>query len=499
MAYEWDQKHSNFTFSNNNRTVTKTDGNSFAANCVISDWSKTSGKWYFEIKADDAGSNSRWGVCKVASGTDYTIDDYPGKDESWGLYFIGSTMRVYHDALLVSTLTDTHSLSEDDIIQIALDLENNKIWWGINNTWLDSGDPAAGTNEHISDATLATEISATAQTYAIGEVFTSQFKNSELTYSPPSGFSAPDQVGETTDGISAEIGLSDSAIIYGEAESPAGLGLGDVTGANVEQTIGITNTFGLDDSSFVFGYPDSPGDGVGINDSIGLNFERRFGVANTIGYSDLSDASREITIGFEETIGLSIVNEQHNHTVWLLQNSDKSVYRFYGTLTGENDGLADYDLPGMRNFQFRSRSGDASYLSIVLPYSAAALSAISARQNGRLIVEMVAIVGGVESLRETLIETDFYSVRYDLGSLNRSISVVGYRTQTYGGQRVTLENIVTETMLADGRMQYRCARPDWYLKPGDTAVNGSDEITVGTINCIIGPTRQYMEVQEADA
>jgi hypothetical protein len=42
-------------------------------------------------------------------------------------------------------------LSNGDIIMIAMDLDNSKVFFGKNGTWLDSGDPANGTNPAFSN------------------------------------------------------------------------------------------------------------------------------------------------------------------------------------------------------------------------------------------------------------------------------------------------------------------------------------------------------------
>ena len=54
----------------------------------------------------------------------------------------GESGKVNHNGSLGSSL---FTLSEGDYVDIALDLDNNKLWFGQNGTW--SGDPAAGTGE----------------------------------------------------------------------------------------------------------------------------------------------------------------------------------------------------------------------------------------------------------------------------------------------------------------------------------------------------------------
>ena len=43
-----------------------------------------------------------------------------------------------------------NAVSAGNIVQTALDMDNGKIWWGINGTWQNSGNPATGSNEAYS-------------------------------------------------------------------------------------------------------------------------------------------------------------------------------------------------------------------------------------------------------------------------------------------------------------------------------------------------------------
>ena len=63
---------------------------------------------------------------------------------------------------LLGTITNTNtgwpSFSDGDIVQFALDLDNRKLWIGRNGTYINSGDPAGGSNQQIS-WTLSTQVS----------------------------------------------------------------------------------------------------------------------------------------------------------------------------------------------------------------------------------------------------------------------------------------------------------------------------------------------------
>ena len=79
----------------------------------------------------------------------------------------------------------------NDIHQLAIDFTAQKIWYGKNNTWAGSGDPAAGTNSAVDfvAATVGALFPATAL-YQNGGTWTLQATAAQQTYSPPSGFTA---------------------------------------------------------------------------------------------------------------------------------------------------------------------------------------------------------------------------------------------------------------------------------------------------------------------
>jgi len=45
-----------------------------------------------------------------------------------------------------SVVTSSSGATTGDVVQVAVDLDAGKIWFGVNNTWIDSGNPASGTN-----------------------------------------------------------------------------------------------------------------------------------------------------------------------------------------------------------------------------------------------------------------------------------------------------------------------------------------------------------------
>tara|TARA_R100001244_G_scaffold73603_2_gene59098 strand:+ start:23 stop:1696 length:1674 start_codon:yes stop_codon:yes gene_type:complete len=103
----------------------------------------SAGKWYWECLLKSAPSwwpITGFGISTTPVGLGN--QNYTGEQAgSWGYKSDGG--QFYIDGSIDATYT---SAGSGDILQFALDIPNNKAWVGINNTWVNSGDPAAGTN-----------------------------------------------------------------------------------------------------------------------------------------------------------------------------------------------------------------------------------------------------------------------------------------------------------------------------------------------------------------
>ena len=156
-------------------------------------------KIYFE--ASDAGSNG--GLFAVGIARESGV---PSGTNVGG----AGSVTLYDDSKYVNG-TQTSSFvtqaSAGDIIQIAVDGSNGKVWLGINNTWAGSGDPAAGSNQAGIVASFATEelfpvvaqnsasnlVMNFGQDSSFGAAKTAQGNGGDqedFTYTPPSGFVA---------------------------------------------------------------------------------------------------------------------------------------------------------------------------------------------------------------------------------------------------------------------------------------------------------------------
>ena len=104
----------------------------------------TSGKWYAEFisPSNISGGNGRVGVSANVSGQ-ISEDVYLGSD-AWNVAVTSSTGSVGTNNSFSSYLGS--GFSANDLISVALDMDNKKVYFALNGTWGNSGNPATGTN-----------------------------------------------------------------------------------------------------------------------------------------------------------------------------------------------------------------------------------------------------------------------------------------------------------------------------------------------------------------
>lgn len=170
-----------------------------------------------------------------------------------------------------------------------------------------------------------------------------------------------------------------------------------------------------------------------------------------------------------------------------------AIIRYFCILTGAADGTTDLTLP-MSSFQARRRSGDPTYLSVVIPTVDYATE-IAARPNGTLKIQQAYEQNGVIKQTETIMETTLDEVNPDEGGTNRSTTLVGYSTSTYSAKAVTLTGVTYRSTRA-GKYHYRLARPYIFLNPGDTVTFLDDGVSfvIDTMIYFINPTTSTIEL-----
>lgn len=132
--------------------ITLSNGNLKATAAAIGSWQAarstigvSSGKWYWEytINAVDANRDQEQGI--ALSSADLAAADFGGGQGSAGNCYVyygfnGTKLNGNSSAAYGNTYTT------NDVVDVALDLDNGKIFFGKNGTWQNSGDPVAGTN-----------------------------------------------------------------------------------------------------------------------------------------------------------------------------------------------------------------------------------------------------------------------------------------------------------------------------------------------------------------
>jgi hypothetical protein len=106
------------------------------------------GKYYWEVNADVVATTNEAGV-GIGSQLG-SLSNLVGSDnQSWGFYNnAGTALQLRHDSVN-TPFADTGTFQTGDYVQIAFDADTGKLWFGLNGTFLDSGDPGAGTGEHV--------------------------------------------------------------------------------------------------------------------------------------------------------------------------------------------------------------------------------------------------------------------------------------------------------------------------------------------------------------
>jgi len=160
---------------------------------------KSSSKWYWEVTKSGAGDNT---VIGIGTG-DANLNGFCGADAyGWGYEPNGKKVHSYSE----DNYGDTYTLN--DIIGVALDLNNGKIWWSKNGVWQDGGDPGAGTGEAYSG--LSGIFYPMASVYSIDDQLTANFGASAFSYSAPEGFESGLFEGSSSSSISSSSKSSSS-------------------------------------------------------------------------------------------------------------------------------------------------------------------------------------------------------------------------------------------------------------------------------------------------
>ena len=183
---------------------TISEGNTKAAlgtggNQIRSNFNLSSGKWYVESDIQATNNSASIGLVPSRSAT---FSNGPGRDANGGISY-ETDGDVFSDN--VQNATAEASFAAGDVIQMAIDMDAKKVYFGKNNTF--GGDPAAGTGGHFLPASILSDGAAliTLGNYSGSQSSTQQINYGQFLnfdggsttngfkYTPPTGFKAVNQ------------------------------------------------------------------------------------------------------------------------------------------------------------------------------------------------------------------------------------------------------------------------------------------------------------------
>lgn len=422
-------------YSNSDRTL-KMQQEGDQEGMVLSKGGKSSGKWYLELLVHKH-AYMMLGIVPSTSTSDwpgYAADEY-GYDLSEGDKMNNNVWEDYD--LTYQSATD------DDIVMLAWDADNGKVYMGRNGTWFSSGDPAAGSNPAYSGISgtyyFALYLCGGAVYY---DHVTVNCGQEAFEYTPPSGFS-----GWTYEGPVEITAPLAEVIVTGYAPVFAGY--------SIQSPVATITVEG--------GVPT-----VGLVAPIPLAEVEVYGLTSSYKWSVPAGA----------VIRSNVI--------------------FICVLTGTEDGLDDLEIP-MSSFQARLRDGTPSYVAAYIPDVETYSDDIIARPNGEILIRKGYLFSDGTRQLETIARVDYEDLRYDIGAYSSTGVISGHRTESAtSAKTVAMSGVSYECLQDDGKRRVRCD-VDLFLRPGDTATwsAGEDQIVVGQIAYVVNPTFAWMEITEA--
>jgi hypothetical protein len=136
----------------------------------------TKGKWYAEFNVIGSRPNNMWGIASMEqlnnnSGYSSAGSHLGESGKNWGIGYYQANGGLFEQQNSGYTVTTSWGsvVSQNQIVGVALDMDNHKLYMAVNNTYQNSGDPtsgATGTGAISFDATETVAIATTG--YSLG-------------------------------------------------------------------------------------------------------------------------------------------------------------------------------------------------------------------------------------------------------------------------------------------------------------------------------------------
>jgi hypothetical protein len=177
-------RNGGFTLSNGNLDFGGTTSDRQVAGTIAL---PTSGKWYFEAVPTAIGANSYWGVGIMNT----TVTVTSGGLATEGFEGYAATGNKFSGAGNVSYGS---TFTTNDVIGVAVDMDNGAIYFAKNNTWQNSGVPTSGASK---TGAAFTNLISSGYTWTpaifsfnTGQSGVTNFGQRPFAYTAPSGFKA---------------------------------------------------------------------------------------------------------------------------------------------------------------------------------------------------------------------------------------------------------------------------------------------------------------------
>ena len=173
------QKYSNTTLSEGNLKAAGSSSTDYNTN-TRGTFSFSSGKWYYEAVCDSTGVSNGLSMVGWVK-TSIRFSDNPTGGSGVGYR---PNKGDYVDFTADNT-TGKPTTSTGTVIQIAIDFDAGKIWFGSGGTYFESGDPSTGLNA-ARTFTAGTEMAPVVRT--LSATYTFNFGQRPFSYTVPTGF-----------------------------------------------------------------------------------------------------------------------------------------------------------------------------------------------------------------------------------------------------------------------------------------------------------------------
>ena len=190
----------NMTFSEGGTRILTRAGTGWTA--IFPTQSFAGGKWYMEVKVNETSATNMYGAMPVTRINSLKYQNYHhGQDVDGSIGIYANNGQIYYGT--AGSGGSGSALSAGNIVGLAIDMENYKMYFAVNNTYVESGDPAGNSNGRsieqepyvfsIAHYTTTTAEDTNFGGYtAMSNTHTNTDENGygNFIYAPPSGFLA---------------------------------------------------------------------------------------------------------------------------------------------------------------------------------------------------------------------------------------------------------------------------------------------------------------------